>query len=227
MKNKIISMALSFALVLSLSQTAKAAEENITTPTADGAYTSSVEIEADVSVPTINITLSDTAGKKVGINPYKLEYSIGSEKYTDVIPNIEETITNESNVAIAVNVTAKATIAQGSEVVVATAPLKGTETTKSVFSYLQVKTKDSADAALNTAPEYDAKSAELIAFTTRDTTKKAMVTLGAGNDSATYAGYKIFGDVASKPAKAWAATDTLNFSIVFQFEPVLADGAPN
>lgn len=226
MKKKIISMALACALVLSASQTAGAADTNITTPT-DGAYTSSVEIEADVTVPTINITLSDTAGKKVGINPYKLEYSIGSEKYTDVIPNIEETITNESNVAIAVNVTTKATIAQGSEAVVATAPLKGTETTKSVFSYLQIKAKDSADAALSTAPAYDAKSAEFIAFATKDTTKKAMVTLGAGNDSATYAGYKIFGDVAAKPAKAWAATDTLNFSIVFSFEPVLAAGASN
>lgn len=69
--------------------------------------------------------------------------------------------------------------------------------------------------------------AEFIAFATKDTTKKSMVTLGAGNDSATYAGYKIFGDVAAKPAKAWAATDTLNFSIVFSFEPVLAAGASN
>lgn len=53
-----------------------------------------------------------------------------------------------------------------------------------------------------------------------------MVTLPAGDSSATYAGYKIFGDVASKPAKAWAATDTVDMSIVFQFDPVKTTATP-
>ncbi|MCI8307369.1 MAG: hypothetical protein HFH14_04895 [Lachnospiraceae bacterium] len=226
MKKKILSMALACALVLSTGQTAGAADTNITTPQ-DGVYKSEVEVSTEVTIPTINITLSDTSSKKVGINPYKLKFSVNdSTELTDTIANLEETITNESNVAIAVNVTTKAEVPQGSKAVVATAPLKGTEITKSVFSYLQIKEKDSAAAALTTAPAaYDAKSNELIAFAAKETTKKAMVTLAAGDTTATYAGYKIFGDVASKPAEAWTTDDTLKFSIVFQFEPVVADSA--
>lgn len=154
-----------------------------------------------MAVPTINITLSDTSAKKIGLNPYGLAYE-----------------------AISVSATAKAVA--GSEAVLATAPLKGTETTKSVFAFLELKQKTAAADELTTAPAYDAKAATQVAFSTKGTTKKDMVTLPAGDSSATYAGYKIFGDVASKPAKAWAATDTVDMSIVFQFDPVKTTATP-
>ncbi len=160
-----------------------------------------------MAVPTINITLSDTSAKKIGLNPYGLAYEAA-----------------ESDVAISVSATAKAVA--GSEAVLATAPLKGTETTKSVFAFLELKQKTAAADELTTAPAYDAKAATQVAFSTKGTTKKDMVTLPAGDSSATYAGYKIFGDVASKPAKAWAATDTVDMSIVFQFDPVKTTATP-
>ncbi|MDE6636476.1 MAG: hypothetical protein K2K09_07740 [Lachnospiraceae bacterium] len=223
MKKKILSMALACALVLSASQTAGAADTEITAPDATSkAYESKVEVSADVSTPTIKITLSDTSAKKVGINPYGLKYEAASGKeVTDAIANLEETITNESDVAIAVNVTTKVEVAQNSGAVIATSALKGTETTKSVFSLLQVKAKDSAADALTSAPTYDSKDAGQLVFGSKETTKKAMVTLAAGDTSATYAGYKIWGQVAPTPAQAWTSTDALKYTIVFQFDPVI------
>lgn len=230
MKKKILSMALACALVLSASQTVGAAgDTTIDAPDATTkAYEAKVEATTDVTVPTINITLSDTSSKQVGINPYGLEYTINgiSEKQKDAIPNREETITNNSNVPIEVNVTTQAEVSQNSEAVIASSTLKGTETTKSVFAYLQIKAKDSNSAALTTTPAYNTKDDTLIAFGTKATTKKAMLTLKAKEGStASYAGYKIFGQVAEKPAKAWATTDTLKYTIIFQFQPVAIKAA--
>lgn len=54
-----------------------------------------------------------------------------------------------------------------------------------------------------------------------------MITLDAAEseDAPTYAGYKIFGDVASSPAKTWSNDDKITFKMTFQFEPVLTKPA--
>ncbi len=216
MKKKLLSLALAGALTLSASSVAFAADTAITTPT-DGAYSSSVEATGETKVPTINISLSDTAGKKVGLNPYQLKFTSGGvTDGTDQIVNKEETITNASDVKIKVNATTTATVPSGSEAVVATAALKGTETTKSIFAYLQID-----KGATVTKADYNAKTANQLAFATKATTKKAMVTLDDSTGADKVATYKIFGNVAPNPAKAWASTDTVDFKIVYQFEPVV------
>lgn len=217
MKKKLLSLALAGALTLSASSVAFAADTTITAPT-DGAYSSSVDATGETKVPTISITLSDTTGKKVGLNPYQLKYTVGGvTDGTDAIVNKEEKITNASDVKIRVNATTTATVPSGSEVVMATAALKGTETTKSVFAYLQID-----KAATVTKKDYNSKEPNMVAFGTKATTKKDMVTLDdtAGTDKV--ATYKIFGSVAPNPAKAWAAADTVDFKIVYSFEPVVA-----
>lgn len=225
MKKKILTLALAGALVLSANSVAYAADTEITAPT-DGAYSSSINVSADVKVPTIKITLSDTSSKKVGLNPYGLKYEVVPDtEVTDAIANVEETITNESNVAISVNATTKATT-KGDDVILATSMLKGTETTKSVFAYLELEGgKENADTPVLTTSTYDSKAANQLVFGAKATTKTNMVTLAAGDSAATYAGYKIFGGVASKPAKAWAETDGLDLNITFSFEPVIASAS--
>lgn len=220
MKKKILSLAMAGALVLSAGSVVSAADTTINAPT-DGTYSSSVEATGEMKTPTINITLSDTTGKKVGLNPYGLEYSLGAEKLKDAIANKAETITNASDVPIAVNATTTATIPSGSEAVMATGALKGTETTKSVFAYLQIALGDSV-----TSDKYDAKAANQLIFGTKATTKKAMVKLDASTGTNKKATYKIFGDVAKKPAKAWADGDTVDFKIVYQFEPEVITTTP-
>lgn len=213
MKKQILSMVMAGALALSTSTVAFAAA--VTTPT-EGVYSSEVSASGEIKVPTISITLSDTTSKKVGLNPYGLKYTVGGvTDGTDAIVNKVETIENGSDVAIAVNATTSAE-PQG-EAVLATAALKGTETTKSVFAYLQIEKGDTI-----TKKAYDAKNTEHLIFATRATSKKAMITLDDKNGTAKKASYQILGDVAKKPAKAWASTDFVNFKIVYQFEPVAA-----
>ena len=48
-----------------------------------------------------------------------------------------------------------------------------------------------------------------------------MVTLDDKNGTNKTVKYKVMGDAASAPAKAWADTDTANFKITFQFDPVV------
>lgn len=102
-----------------------------------------------------------------------------------------------------------------------TGALKGTETTKSVFAYLQIALGDSV-----TSDKYDAKAANQLIFGTKATTKKAMVKLDASTGTNKKATYKIFGDVATKPAKAWVDGDTVDFKIVYQFEPEVITATP-
>lgn len=220
MKKQILSMVMAGALVMSASTVAFAADAQVTAPNSDGAYSSEVTATGETKVPTIDITLSDTSSKKVGLNPYGLKYSVDTlTDATDAIVTKEETITNASDVPIAINATTSAE-AKG-EVVLASAALKGTETTKSVFAYLQID-----KAATLDAKAYDSKAANQIVFGTKATTKKAMVTLTDKDGADTVATYKILGGVASKPAKAWASTDTVDFKIVYQFEPVVATTTP-
>ena len=146
----------------------------------------------------------------------------GSVEYTDVLANAEKAIKNESDVAISVSATASAKASEGSEVVLATTALKGTETTKSVFAYLEVAEKTDESTAAAFAESFNTKAANQLALTTKETTKKGMITLAAGDATATYAGFKILGDAAAKPAKAWTTADKMDISLVFSFDPVVA-----
>ena len=221
MKKKILAIALLGAMTLSMNSVAFAADTVVNAPEpTSGVYKADVDVSTEVSVPTIKITVpGDT---KVAINPYKMAYEMDSVEYTDVLANAEKAIKNESDVAISVSATASAKASEGSEVVLATTALKGTETTKSVFAYLEVAEKTDESTAAAFAESFNTKAANQLALTTKETTKKGMITLAAGDATATYAGFKILGDAAAKPAKAWTTADKMDISLVFSFDPVLA-----
>lgn len=222
MKKKVLSLALAGALALSSSSMAFATE--VSTPDATtGEYKADVSVDTETNVPTIKVTIPTAL--TIGINPYQLEYEIDGAKYTDVLANVEQTIKNESDVPISVSAVASAAAASGSEVVLATTALKGTETTKSVFAFLEIKEKDAEDGEAEFSKTYDTKAVNQLVFSTKETTKKDMVTLPAGKDAATFAGFKIFGSAAAKPAKAWAATDTLDMKLTFKLDPVVVPAA--
>lgn len=222
MKKRALSFILAGAMAFAMGTAAFAADADISAPGEDGTYGQEVDITTEVSVPTISIIVPTTS--TVVINPYKLDYEIeGTTVSGSGITALEQTIENKSDVPISVSATLSATPAgDNKDVVLATTKLKGTETTKSIFAYLEVKAKDAASDEAAFASSFDTKSTNQAAFTTKATTKKDIVTL-TKKDSATgsCAGFKIMGEAAVRPAKAWTSNDKVDFNVTFTFDPVL------
>lgn len=214
---KVIATLLAATMVMSTSVMAYAAE--ITTPGESGTYTSTVTGDSAIQTPTIKITVPTTVS--MTIDPYKI-----AEK--NQIVSDDQFIINKSNVPISVGVGLYATKkTEASDITLATAALKGSETTKSVFAYLDMVSSEDGSTATHTGT-YDAKSPSqfVLAYGTdaKYTTKANMITLAKGTDEKpTYAAYNFQGSVATKPAKAWAATDLLTVTTVFTFTPVLSE----
>ena len=222
-KKKLASMVLASAMVLSMNAVAFAADTTIQTPNSDtGAYSSDVTIDSEVKTPTIRITVPGST--KVAINPYKMSYSLGESKTsTDVLANPIQYIKNESDVAVSVSATTSAKPTDGGNAVIAAAALKGTETTKSVFAYLELKEAANNTDAVTFLDKYDAKEPTQLVFGTKATTKANMLKLAAGNTAATYAAFKVLGDVAATPSKAWTDADKIDLSLTFNFVPSVTE----
>lgn len=223
MKKKILSMAIACALVLSVTRTAGAAEGTTVEEPENGVYSAAVKADAEVETPTIKITISSGEEKMVKLNPYKIQITEDGKTYSDKIANAEDYIKNESNVPISVNVAASATTSDAKKVPLSATPLTGKETTKSVFAFLAIKNADNdTSAAFETAPAYNKTEKGQILFEAKATPKTGVVTLGVGSSTATYAAYKIFGDVSSTPSEAWdAENDKVTFNIIFSFDPLI------
>lgn len=213
---KVIATLLAATMVMGTSVMAYAGEINA--PGENGTYTSTVTGDSAITTPTIKITVPTTVS--MTIDPYKI-----AEK--NQIVSDDQFIKNESNVPISVGVGLYATKkTEASDITLATAALKGSETTKSVFAYLDMVSSEDGSTATHTGT-YDAKSASqfVLAYGTeaKYTTKANMITLAKGSTTPTYAAYNFQGSVATKPAKAWAATDLLTVTTVFTFTPVLSE----
>lgn len=224
MKKKILSITTALAMMLSMSSMALATE--IRSPGDSGVYTSGeIEVSGTTTVPEIKITVPSTGN--IVANPYKLEYDLGdSKKSSDQIVSVPQFIKNESNVAIDVSASVTGEIYSNDKndksVVFASAALKGTETTKSVFMYLDiVESENGSTATFGTA--YDAKAANQLLVGTKTVTKKNVIQLAKPESSSqpTYAAYKFCGAVATNPAKAWTTADKVSAKVVFTFAPVV------
>lgn len=225
MKKELIALSLSGAMALSmaLSCNTVASADTIANPNEAGIYSQDVTVDTTVKVPTISVDVPTSAS--IAINPYNLKYDVDGTEYTDSIVSVEQTIKNESDVAISVGATAEAAASTGSEVVLATAALKGTETTKSVFAYLELAPKADESTAGTYNDAYNSKTASQLVLG-KKATKSDMITLEAGDTTPTYAGFKVIGSAASKPAKAWTTNDTVDVTLTFNITPVAATVAP-
>lgn len=225
MKKKILSMIMAGALVLSVSSVSQAAAQNLNmaTPGPDGKY-SAAEITANgvYEAPPIKVDLSDTTGKKVAINPYGLEVTAtvsgltGADAKAELVNKVE-TIENKSAVDLAVNATVKATAAAG--VKLATAKVADAEKTNAVFAYLEMEPAANTTSPAVAGAEYTGKLPNQVVFAAKETTKKDMVVLDKTGGTNPVAVYKIQGSVAKNPTTIWTAAHTVDFSIVFDFEP--------
>lgn len=212
---KLLATLLATTMVFGTTMSVFAAEP-ISAPDENGVYSSTVEGNSEITTPTIKITVPTSVS--LTIDPY----NIGNKGQ---IASEDQFIKNESNVPISVGMGLYATKADETcEIVLATAALKGTETTKSVFAYADIVASDDGSTATH-AEAFDTKSTSQFALAygtaEKHTTKANMITLAKGSESATYAAYRFQGAATTKNAKAWASTDVLTVTVVFNFTPVL------
>ena len=211
---KVLSLVLALMMVLAVAVPAFAAGGS-TDP-----YNKSLEITGTTQVPTITVTIP-TSGT-VTVNPYKMEVTVGSDKKTEQIISATQYVKNESDVAIALDVTVSGKV-EG-EAVFATAPVTDRITTKSAFVYFEIKgaTADDGTGDPTWATAYDAKATDQIALAAKAVTKKDVIKLDAGDQTATYAAFRLNGNVADKSVKPWVAADKVGATIAFTIKPSVA-----
>lgn len=238
MKKRLLALTLATTLALGSTMMVSAADTTIDDAAAAAAG-QEVEGSSTVTVPTIKVTVPTTAD--FVINPYQTEYT-GEDglKGNSQIISAEQTITNESSVAVAVNVselTAKG-VSDGITIVTTEPTAKTTE--KAAFLYLEVtdKVDEAGKAAFETGYKKAANQVVVPLAVEADpvnkvkevkaASKDAIVTLEKGSETATKASYKIGGSVVANPTAAettpWAATDAIGVSFKFTFTPQVVAG---
>lgn len=223
MKKKLLALTLATTLALGSTMMVSAADEVIG-DAAGAAAGQEVTGDSTVTVPTIKVTVPTTAD--FVINPYKLSYDSGSGLTgNSQIISAEQTIKNESSVAVAVNVsdlTAK-DVSEGITIVT-TAPTAKT-TDKAAFLYLEVTDQTFADNYTKAANQV---VIPLAGEKVKAASKDAIVTLAKGDEAATTAKYKIGGSVVANPTAEgmtpWATTDAIGVSFKFTFTPQIVAG---
>lgn len=225
MKKKFIALSLSAAMALSLMSSFSVSALTMTDADENGLLSQDVTVNTEIQIPTISVEVPTTAS--VVVNPYQLGVTVDGSELQDQIINAEQSIVNASDVPVSIGATLSATPADDGKLVLATAPLKGTETTKSVFAYLEVAPK-SAEAEAETgaySDKFDTKAKNQIALSNKEVTKKDMITLGEDNSATTTGYFKIMGEAASAPAVPWNEKDTVAISLKFSITPVAATPA--
>lgn len=221
MKKKLIAFVLAGAMTFGASLTAFAADATVSDTTAETTVTGT----GSINVPTIRVTVPTAFD--VVLNPFQIAYedADGNTQKTQIV-TVPQLITNESNVAVAVNVKEfKAT--PSSDVKLSAKPV-AKATDKSVYLYLEI-VNSTTDTAAN------AKFTGTASLVPTDdsgdgSSKDAIVTLAAGDETATYAAFKLGGDMVVNPVEAdgtatpWVAADKVDVSFKFTFTPQMATG---
>lgn len=229
MNKKFISSVLAGACALSMTSIASfAADTEISDLGSDGYASQQVTVTSTTAMPTLKVTVPTTAD--IVLNPYKINVTTPITG-NDTIMSPEYEIKNESQCGVTVAATVKATPAGAAAI--ATAPLKGTETTKSVFMYLETtatsdtyygeyvakEVKPAKGASLT--PEQEAANAACkaqMAITAKDTTKD-IATLSAGDTTAQSIFFKVQGDAVTAPKTPWVAADKVDLALTLKITP--------
>lgn len=219
MKKRILATLLA---AMMLTSTAVVFAEEVNAPGESGTYGSATDYTGTTMVPTIKVTVPTTGA--IIINPYGMDAD--GEGDTSEVVSAATVITNESDVAIAVDVTTTAALGTDSKLVLATAALKGTETTKSACLWVEANAAKDADGTLDGEATWStaySKAANQALIGTKATTVKGIAQMAAGNETATYAAFKVLGDVVAEPATPWTDKDTVNVKVAYTFVPQAAE----
>lgn len=240
-RRKLLTVALATTLALSSSVLAFADDQTIS-DVAGLASGQAVTVNSEVKDPTIEVTVPSSA--KVVINPYKATYEDeNSEQQNKQVVTAAQTITNNSDVGVAVNVEELKAVPSEGVTISATSVggAKSSVTTKSAFLYLEMVggKSDKTDFAA----AYDAKSANQLVIPgikaddskTQPASKDSMVILGSKTETGkNTAKFQITGDVVAIPTKVdtdtkktvkdlWGTSDTINVTFKLTFTPQVAE----
>lgn len=242
MMKKILAGALACAMAFSLSTVAYA-DDITTVDETTGTYTSG-EITGTSSVTALTIKVTvPTDNFDVIVNPYQLEAKLADEdpaSHDQIIAKSMDLV-SDSNVDLAVGIKIGAQPADGSSAVVSTTPVTATTKTKSVFTYLEVTGGKEGFDAIEDGYNATKNKAQQFAFPALKTTgtgdsakttgyleKAGVVTLANSSADAAKqkATFTLNGGAATNPTEVWTATDTLSYSITYNFVPVVTAPEP-
>lgn len=222
MKRKLLALTLAMTTLVGSTMMVSAAD---ITGAAGAAKGQEITGGSEMSLPEIKVTVPTTAD--IVINPFQLSYKDEDAGITgnSQIISAEQEIVNESNVAVAVNVSDLQVKNASEGITITTSAISAKTTNKSALLYLEV-----IDAAGNFGTGFDAKSNSQVAIPKPDTkvkaaSKAAIVTLNAGNETATKAKFKIGGNVVANPVDGegvstpWVDEDSIELGFKFTFTP--------
>lgn len=237
MKKKIFSavMAMTMVMGLSLSAFADDAVLNDSTKATTG---QEITGESDILTPTIKVTVPTSAD--IVVNPFQLKSTISGTDYYDQIVSVPQTIKNESNVGVEVNVEGLKVAVTGaalnettkkweSPITVMTGTAKSAKT-KSIYLYLAVGT-DANEKDIKAVADHDASGKEVAGASLA----KAAI-LEAGDSTPTTVTFQIKGDVNANPTKdvlqedgktkvtvadPWVDDDAVTVKFKFTFTPII------
>lgn len=245
MKKRILAGALACAMAFSLSTVASAADP--ITEATDGVYTSG-EIEGVSSVTALTVSvIVPTDDFDVVVNPYGLEAKLPDAEESDpavrdqiIAKSMELVSTSNVDLAVGIKIGAKPTDSENKSLVVATAPVANTVKTNSVFTYLEVTGGREGYTATDGYNATKYKNQQFVFPALKETTKNSetvvsgylekagVVTLAnsSADEAKTKATFTIGGNAATNPTKVWETTDTLSYSITYNFVPVVTAPEP-
>lgn len=220
---KTLSLVLALIMVMALAVPAFAAGGASTDP-----YSKTTEVAGTTKVPTVNVTIPTSAA--ITVNPYKMSVDVsadqdGSDMKNDQIISPVQYVKNESDVAIALDVSITGKV-EG-EAVFATAPVTDKILTKSAFVYFEIKAATAEDGTGDPtwATAYDSKATDQVLLAAKAVVKKDVAKLGKGDETPTYAAFRLNGNVADKSTKPWASTDKVSATIAFTIKPAIAEAS--
>ena len=231
MKAKLMKrlMALAMMATMAVSTTAFAAEgedEGGMATGDDGYPTQELEVTGELADAIIKITFPTEP--TVIINPYGMDVNI-TEKVTSNAQVLSPSygLTNESNVDLAVTLTAVGAVSGEATLAAAPDDIGEDETDKKVFMYVEMAecTKpDGSDAVWAAEYSADADNQLAVADSAQDPAveilklPKAEYKAGALY-KAKYAAFKLGGNATTNPTSAWAESDTVAVTLTFSFKP--------
>jgi len=238
MTKKIISAVLAAAMTVT-SFSMVMAVPNVTdmAGAADGKEVSGTAI---VNLPEIKITVPTTAA--LVVNPFKMTYTNDTTHVSgsDQIVSVKQDIESESNVALAVNVSAlKATPAEGSGITIMTGTA-AKATAKSAYVALAIGDASGTDALKTTYADIQdqAKNKKAVLVAAKNDAAGASLAnayvIPAKTTEAQKASFILTGDVNANPTKKdtdgktviadpWKSTDTIAVGFKFTFTPQIIE----
>lgn len=228
MKKKIVTMLLAAAMVMNTVVPVLAAGTE-TELSGDTAVIEGLDVTVNSTVRTPTIKVKVPTSAAIMLNPYRLEVTADGEETNAQIICAPQTITNESEVGVAINlVDLVCEVGRSSDLEIKDTQLDDNDTDKKAFLYFEMISVDDGDFE----EEYTGSSDYQLIISETEQSKEEMVILEAAEYNGTTfvegteAQFKIGGQLVAVPVDNYGnltpwvdGTDTITVTMKFTFTP--------